>query len=93
MQPDIIEKINAEFDDPEEALKTLKAMESVSLGHVSNRILRGIVYLSQGNTSKLRHYIKLALTDYRDLIWQAEYEDPEIQKYDFNKSFNELGLL
>lgn len=43
--------------------------------------------------SKLNHFIALSFKDYRDLIWQAEYEDQEVHKYDFNKSFNEQGLL
>ncbi len=93
MQPDILEKINADFEKPDEVLKILKAMETAVQEHVSSRICRGIVFLSQGSICKLNHYVELSLIDYHDLIWQAEYEGPEIHKYDFNKSFNDLGLL
>lgn len=91
MQPDILRKINADFENSKEVVNILKAMESMSQEPVSYRIYRGIVFLSQGNISKLNHFIELLFTDYRVLLWQAEYENEEIQKYEFNKSFNELG--
>ena len=93
MQPDIIYKINADFGNPKEVVNILEAMESMNQGPVSDRIFRGIIFLSQGNMDRLNRFIELSFTNYRDLLWQAEYENPEIQKYDFNKSFDELGLL
>jgi hypothetical protein len=92
MRPDILDKINSDFENLEEVISILKVMESTNPEPVSDRIYRSIIFLSEGNINKLNHFIELFFTDYRDLIWQAEYEDPEIQKYDFNKSFKELGL-
>lgn len=93
MQQDILDKIKYDFENAEEVVNILESMESMNQGPISDRIYRGVIFLSQGDMSKLNHFIELSFKDYRDLIWQAEYEDPEVQKYDFNKSFNELGLL
>ena len=93
MQKDIANKIEMDFKTSEEAIKILSEMASRENEVISERIYRAIIYLSEGNIEKLNYFIELYFQDYRDLIWQAEYEDPEIQKYDFNKSFKELGLL
>jgi len=93
MQQDILNKIEVDFENPEEVVNILEAMESMNRGPISDRVYRGIVFLAQGNMNKLNHFIELSFNNYRDLLWQAEYEDPEVQKYDFAKSFNELGLL
>ena len=93
MKQDIIDKVDLDFVDTKEVLQILEAMESMNRGPVSDRIYRSIVFLSSGSKEKLNHFVDLAFKDVRDLYWQAEYEDPEIQKYDFNKSFVELGLL
>ncbi|MDH5414915.1 MAG: hypothetical protein OEW87_12310 [Flavobacteriaceae bacterium] len=93
MKKDTLKKINTDFINPEEAISILSEMELKNDEPVPERIYRAIIFLSEGNIEKLHHFIELYFIDYRDLIWQAEYEDPEVQKYDFNKSFNELGLL
>lgn len=93
MQQDILDKINEDFENPEEVVNILESMESIDRGPISDRIYREIIFLAQGDMSKINHFIELSCKDYRDLVWQAEYEDPEVQKYDFNKSFNELDLL
>ena len=93
MQQDILDKINEDFENSEEVVNILESMESMNCGPISDRIYRGIIFLAQGDMSKLNHFIELSFKDCRDLIWQAEYEDPEVQKYDFNNSFKELGLL
>ena len=93
MQKDIVKKIEMDFENSEDVIKILSEMVSRKNEAISERIYRAIIYLSEGNIEKLNYFIELYFQDYRDLIWQAEYEDPEIQKYDFNKSFNELGLL
>jgi len=92
MQIDILEKIETDFENSKEVVEILKAMEPMNHGPISDRVYRGIVFLAQGSIEKLNHYIELYYKDYRDLLWQAEYENPEVRKYDFNKSFDELGL-
>ena len=93
MKKDTLKKISTDFKNPEEVIGILSEMELKNKESVSERIYRAIIFLSEGNIEKLHHFIELYFEDYRDLIWQAEYEDPEVQKYDFNKSFSELGLL
>lgn len=92
MTPDIVSKIEADFEDPNEILEILESMESRNRGPISDRTYRSIVFLAQGSKDKLNHYVELAFQDYRDLYWQAEYEDPETRKYDFSRSFEEQGL-
>jgi len=43
-------------------------------GPISVRVYRGIIFLSDGDMNKLSHYLELALKDYSDHLWQAEYE-------------------
>ena len=77
---------------PQEVIDILESLETMNHAPPSDRVLRSIVFLAQGDRNKLSHFIDLAYRDYRDLLWQAEYENPEVRKYDFNKSFDELGL-
>ena len=37
--------------------------------------------------------IELALTDYRDVLWQAEYDCTEKRLRDFNHTLHEPGLI
>jgi hypothetical protein len=92
MQKDILEKIETDFQNPEKVINILKAMESMNRGPISDRAYRGIIFLAQGSMTKLNHYIELSFKDYRDLMWQAEHVESEVQNHDFNKSFSELGL-
>lgn len=95
MQSDIIKKINNDFSNPVKVIELLEEMEKVEGSQIADRIYRSIIFLAEGKIEKLKHYINLFFKDYRDLLWYAEYEgkDPEVQKYDFNQSFVELGLL
>jgi len=93
MQPDIIKIVELDFENPKEVVNILEAMKFMNRRPVSDRVYRAIIFLSKGSMSRLNHFTELALTDYRDLLWQAEYENPEVQKYDFNKSFSELGIV
>tara|TARA_R110000868_G_scaffold242255_3_gene497794 strand:- start:446 stop:733 length:288 start_codon:yes stop_codon:yes gene_type:complete len=93
MKDDIVSKIEADFEDPQEVFETLEALESMNRGPISDRMCRSIVFLVNGDRDKLHHYIDLAFLDPRDLLWQAEYEDPEIKKYDFSKSFGEQDQI
>lgn len=63
---------------------------------ISNRILRCVVFLAEGDLTKLEHYIDIAKTDYRDVIFMAEYTDHDKQNpkriRDFNRSFGRHDL-
>lgn len=93
MKKDIREKIKKDFSNPKEILDMLSDMAKKDDEVTSDRIYRAVVFLADGSLQSLNHFIELYFIDYRDLLWQAEYEDSEIQKYDFNKSFKDLGFL
>ena len=92
MKKDLLEKIIRDFENSDEVVNILESMESKNGLVVSDRIFRCIDFLAEGDIDKLNQYIELYFKDYRDLIWQAEYDDSEVQKYDFNKSFRQLQL-
>ena len=94
MKKDITQKIKVDFPaSATEVIAILESLESMNRGPISDRIYRAIIHLTNGDQERLNQVIELAFKDHRDLLWQAEYKDPEIRKYDFNKTFNELGLL
>ena len=74
--PDIIEKIKRDFDSPDEAdlaLSVLADFVDQNQDLSTDRILRCIVFVANGDIDKLEKAIDLASTDYRDLIVWAEY--------------------
>lgn len=92
MLEDIIAKIALDFENPGEILDILASMEEVRGGPVESRVIRSILFLAAGDTARLRHFVDLYFIDFRDLLWQAEYENTGVRKYDFNRTFGELGL-
>jgi hypothetical protein len=51
------------------------------------RLMRCALFLSQGSIKELEGAVSLGKTDYRDLIWSAEYDCKEDQLRDFNRPF------
>ena len=95
MSVDIYQKIESDFGaNAHEVHETLKDLDAKTKGLISNRVIRAIIFLSNGEISTFQEKVKLAQTDWRDVLTQAEYSYPEnIQLRDFNKTFYELGLL
>jgi hypothetical protein len=52
-----------------------------------DRLIRCALFLSQGSIKELEEAVSLGKTDYRDLIWSAEYECKEDRLRDFNQPF------
>ena len=75
MEADIHQRIARDFGDD---LPTALAIVTVSLasadGVLNGRVLRAIVFLSQGHLDKLRTWVEAAQRDWRDVLMQAEYE-------------------
>ena len=87
MVEDILKKVESDFVNTDEAISILESIED-DLNN--DRFLRAAVFLARGDTDQLAKIVRM---DYRDVLWQAENpDDPEIRKYDFGKSFSELGL-
>jgi hypothetical protein len=85
--PDILAQVQKDFGA--EAGKAL-ALLARALPE-AQRVLRCIVFLAKGNLEELSSLMTAAATDYRDVIFWAEYVDHEAphprQVRDFNRSF------
>jgi hypothetical protein len=74
---DIHDRIVDDFaaDDVPTANALLERERTASPDLFSDRILRCVVYVAEGDPVALRRAIELARTDYRDLIVWAEYDN------------------
>jgi len=94
MKTDIYQKIERDFgDDLKLAIEQVDILDARTKGLIGNRLLRAMVFLSKGNIDRFKQVIELGRTDYRDVLWEAEYDCGEEQLYDFNKTFHELKLM
>ena len=91
---DITPKLKQDFGpNLSRARELLADFYAESKGNVSDRLVRAIIYLAHGDLEELSRVIGVARIDYRDVLWQAEYEGGEVRLRDFNKSFRDLGLV
>ena len=90
MEQRILERVNREFQDSDRATVT-QLLESY-VGPESDRVRWDILELSAGKLEKVRHYIKAAQSDYRDVLYWAEYyeEDPMLRGRDPKKMAGEV---
>lgn len=94
IKTDIYRKIEIDFKDNLQAvIEQIEILDAEANGLLSDRLLRAMVFVANGNIERLKQIIKLARIDYRDVLWQAEYDANEKQIHDFNKSFDDLKLL
>ena len=72
LAPDVIARVARNFpgDDGDLALAVLS-----DVSHMSPRIQRCVVFLSERDLERLAHYTEQAIVDYRDVILWAEYEN------------------
>jgi hypothetical protein len=89
---DISAKIRQDFTAADAGVveQRLSALWRDEPGLFGERILRCIVWASQGRLSGLEHYITMARTDYRDLIVTAEYDRDWEQIRDLNRPFENV---
>jgi hypothetical protein len=71
MEQHILERIRREFQDADQNC-VVELLASYS-GPESDRVRWDILELSKGNLEKVREYVKTAQTDYRDILYWAEY--------------------
>ena len=94
MKTDIYQKIENDFGpEAKLAIEQIEILDARSKGLVSDRMLRAMVFLAKGDIERFKQVIELGRTDYRDVLWQAEYDFGEEQLYDFKKTFHELKLM
>lgn len=83
---DVVSKIASDF--PSDPLATVLALLDDYEGPERLRVVRCIVHLAEGNTDKLLEFIGSARTDYRDVIYWAEYDGDDRRIRDFNQPFS-----
>lgn len=87
---DIWGKVNRDFETPEEAALALSVLNDFVEQNrelSSDRILRCIVFLANGDLDRLEEALDLAIRDYRDLIVRAEYNEKNERVRDLNRPF------
>jgi hypothetical protein len=90
MEQRILERVRREFQDPDRDA-VVQLLESY-VGAESDRVRWDVLELSQGDVGKVRDYIKAAQTDYRDVLYWAEYykDDPMLRGRDPKKMVDEI---
>jgi hypothetical protein len=88
LTPDIEIRVAADFT-PEQRNETLSILELLDeeLGGGNYRVLRCVLFLARGDLARLVHFADRARSDWRDVIYWAEYDDQDRQVRDFNQPF------
>lgn len=84
METDIVDKVKRDFGSKYQAVINLFQSDFFL---ENPRLIRSIIYLANKNREMLKHYIVLAHRDCRDVFWQAEYDNGEIQLRNFKNTF------
>ena len=90
MEQRIIERIGLEFKGPEQN-RVLELLAGYS-GPESDRVRWDILELSKGELEKIGQFVKAAQTDYRDILYWAEYyeNDPLLRGRDPKQMVDEI---
>ena len=84
---DIIKKIHSSFSNNDERELIKRIFQNLNVNE-KHRIMRCILFLANGDLNTFYRYEKMAKTDYRDVIMNAEYEYPSNKCLrDFSKPF------
>lgn len=91
---DIQKKLELDFGSELSFAKDeIEALYAATNWQISDKMIRSIIYLAKGDFTLLKSTIELARKDYKDVLWQAEYNRGDDQLRDFNKTFEELGFV
>ena len=90
MEQRTLERIRQEFQEPN-LDRVIELLASYS-GPESDRVRWDILELSKGELGKIGEYVKAAQTDYRDILYWAEYytNDPLLRGRDPKKMVDEI---
>lgn len=86
LSSDIVRKITSDF--PSEPLAGILALLNDYEGPEKLRVIRCVIHLAEGSIDKLLDFMGSAGTDYRDVIYWAEYDGRDRRIRDFNKPFS-----
>jgi hypothetical protein len=87
VEPDIVARIATDFPaaDRAEALRLLELLASEVGGQP--RVLRCVLFLARGDLARLAHNADRARSDWRDVIYWAEYDEQDRRVRDFDRPF------
>jgi hypothetical protein len=90
MEQRILERIRQEFQEPD-LDGVIELLASYS-GPESDRVRWDILELSKGELGKIGEYVKAAQSDYRDILYWAEYckNDPLLRDRDPKQVVEEI---
>jgi hypothetical protein len=90
MEPRILERIGRDFQKADQ--KCVAELLASYSGAESDRVRWDILELSKGSVSKVGEYLKAAQSDYRDVLYWAEYyqDDPMLRNRDPKKLVDEI---
>jgi hypothetical protein len=66
-------------------LKGLRAFRVNCASVATDRVLRCIAFLGDGDADRVQKYVDLAKRDWRDVVTAAEYQYPNARVRDFSK--------
>ncbi|MBA6339287.1 hypothetical protein H4J57_19045 [Colwellia sp. BRX8-7] len=87
-EDDIEVWINNNYSDAERAKEIIQPLLALDTEINLSRIVRCTLFLSESDYDSLESYTNKALNDPRNVLWWAEYDNRNVQKRDFNYSFN-----
>ena len=91
---DVLSKIRDDYSNSSDQEFIINSL--IQLGEEwefqSARVPRCILFLSNGNFDEFKTNLENANTDWRDVIYWAEYDDNGERIYDFTKTFEENRL-
>lgn len=90
MEQRLLERINQEFPASDQDC-VIEFLASYS-GPESERVKWDILELGKGSLEKIRQYVQAAQTDYRDILYWAEYyeHDPFLRDRDPKQIVDEI---
>lgn len=83
---DIEERINRYFSDSERVKKILE--NTTVPANELERVIRCILYLSDGEYEAIDYWVRVSNTDRRDLYYFAEYDERDVRRWNFNFPFD-----
>ena len=89
VSPDIIAKIQHDFSKGEvaPAIDLVSNLSTEDRDTFTDQVLRCVIFLSNGSLTDLVRNLACARTDWRDVIYWAEYDANDVRVRDHNVPF------
>ena len=91
-EDDIEVWIKKNYSDVERAKEIIQPLLTLDSEINISRIIRCALFLSESDYDSLKVYTQKAIDDPRNVLWYAEYDNRNVQKRDFNYSFNKQKI-